>query len=98
MPTARSAFETEANLLSSLAHPIRLQILEILRDGEACVCHIQAALNQRQAYVSQHLMALRAAGLVTRRKEGLRVYYRLSDPQILDILDDVQTVAQTNDL
>ena len=44
---------------------------------------MQAALSQRQAYVSQHLMALREAGIVTCRKDGLRVYYQLSDPRIL---------------
>ena len=55
---------------------------------------MQAALNQRQAYVSQHLMALREAGLVTCRKEGLRVYYQLRDPRILRVLDQVHTLSQ----
>jgi ArsR family transcriptional regulator len=94
MPSARSAFETEARLLALLAHPMRLQILELLRHGEVCVCDMQAALNQRQAYISQHLMVLREAGLVTRRKEGLRVYYQLSEPCILRVLDQVQAVSQ----
>ncbi len=93
MTHARNPFEIEANLLSTLAHPTRLEILEVLRDGEACVCHIQATLRQRQAYVSQQLMALRQAGLVTSRKEGLRVYYQLSDPHVLAVLDDVRSVA-----
>ncbi len=94
MPSAPLAFETEARLLALLAHPIRLQIVDLLRHGEMCVCDIQAALNQRQAYVSQHLMALREAGLVTCRKDGLHVYYQLSDPRILRVLDQVQSVNQ----
>jgi ArsR family transcriptional regulator len=94
MPSAQLAFETEARLLALLAHPIRLQIVELLRHGEVCVCDMQAALNQRQAYVSQHLMALREAGLVTCRKDGLRVYYRLSDSRILRVLDQVRVVSQ----
>ena len=93
MPRPPTLFKTEADLLGALAHPTRLQILEVLREGEACVCHIQATLRQRQAYVSQQLMALRQAGLVTTRKEGLRVYYQVSDPQILTVLEDVRAVA-----
>ena len=95
MPSAPLAFETEARLLALLAHPIRLQIVDLLRHGEVCVCGMQAALRQRQAYVSQHLMALREAGLVTCHKDGLRVYYQLSDPRILRVLDQVQAVNQT---
>ena len=94
MPSARPAFETEARLLALLAHPMRLQILELLRHGEVCVCDMQAALSQRQAYVSQHLMALREAGIVTCRKDGLHVYYQLSDPRILRVLDQVRAVSQ----
>ncbi len=94
MSSAPLTFQTEARLLALLAHPIRLQIVELLRCGEVCVCDMQAALNQRQAYISQHLMALREAGIVTRRKDGLRVYYRLSDPRILRVLDQVHAMSQ----
>ena len=94
MPSTQRIFETEARLLALLAHPIRLQIVELLRHGEVCVCDMQAALNQRQAYVSQHLMALREVGLVTCRKDGLRVYYRLGDPRILRVLDQVHAVSR----
>ena len=94
MPPAQLAFETEAHLLALLAHPIRLQIVDLLRHGEVCVCDMQAVLNQRQAYVSQHLMALREAGLVACRKDGLRVYYQLSDPRILRLFDQVHVVSQ----
>jgi ArsR family transcriptional regulator len=94
MPSAQLTFEAEARLLALLAHPIRLQIVELLRHGEVCVCDMQAALGQRQAYVSQHLMALREAGIATCRKDGLRVYYQLSDPRILRVLDQVRAVSQ----
>jgi ArsR family transcriptional regulator len=94
MPSTPSLYDLEATVFSALAHPTRLQILEMLRDGEVCVCHIQAMLGQRQAYVSQQLMALRQAGLVTARKEGLRVYYQISDPQVLAVLDKVQEMSQ----
>ena len=95
MPATISLYDLEAGLLTTLAHPARLQILEVLRSGETCVCHIQAVLGQRQAYVSQQLMALREADLVATRKDGLRVFYRISDPQLLAVLDKALGLAQT---
>ena len=92
-PTTADYHQTAA-LLNALAHPVRLQILEVLRDREVCVCDLQARLHQQQAYISQQLMALRAAGLVTCRKEGLRVYYRLNDTHLLELLDEVKASAQ----
>ena len=82
-----NAYNLQAGLLKVLAHPARLQILDVLRDGEHCVCHLQAVLGLRQAYVSQQLMELRTLGLVTDRKEGLRVFYSVRDPSVYAILD-----------
>ena len=70
-------YDDLSSLFKALAHPVRLQILDMLRCGELCVCHIEAALDKRQAYISQQLMSLREGGLVVSRKEGLQVYYRL---------------------
>jgi ArsR family transcriptional regulator len=84
-----SAYQEPARLFHILSHPSRLQILDILRGGEECVCHIQSLLNKRQAYVSQQLMVLRDAGLVTDRKDGLNVFYRLADPAVADLLEVV---------
>lgn len=72
-------YEHLATTLKAMAHPTRLHILDMLRAGELCVCHLEAALGKRQAYVSQQLMVLRDAGLVAARKDGLRVFYRLVD-------------------
>lgn len=75
-------YDELAEKCKGLAHPTRLQILDMLRGGEICVCHIERALERRQAYVSQQLMVLRDAGLVETRKEGLQVFYRLTDPKL----------------
>jgi DNA-binding transcriptional ArsR family regulator len=91
MKTQFSNYQTEAQFLAALAHPARLEILELLRDGEACVCHVQAMLGQRQAYVSQHLNILKQAGLVTHRKDGLRVYYQLRYRDLSKVLDQVRS-------
>ena len=93
MAQPHSLYSLQAEVYRALAHPTRLQILEILRDGEVCVCHIQAALRRRQAYISQHLMALRDAGLVTSRKDGLRMYYQISNVQLRNVLDEVRQIA-----
>ena len=76
-----------SDILKAMSHPVRLQILDLLRQGEICVCHIERVINKRQAYVSQQLMALRDANLVEARKDGLQVYYWISKPQVLDILE-----------
>ncbi len=90
MDTLSDFFMTEAEILTALAHPSRLEILELLREGEQCVCHIQAVLDQRQAYVSQQLNILRRSGLVSRRKDGKRVYYRVSDARIFEVTDSLK--------
>ncbi|MBI3761916.1 MAG: winged helix-turn-helix transcriptional regulator [Chloroflexi bacterium] len=82
----RTRLQTQAALLKALAHPARLQILELLEDGEHCVCHLEAALGLRQAYVSQQLAILREAELIADRKEGLRVYYRACCPEVVEAL------------
>ena len=79
-------YNTKATLFKALAHPVRLQILDMLRHGEICVCHIERALNKRQAYVSQQLMYLREQQIVDSRKDGLQVYYRIVALDIEKIL------------
>jgi ArsR family transcriptional regulator len=86
-------FRVPADILKAIAHPARLRLLNALRDGEECVCHLTALLHQRQAYVSQQLMFLRHAGLLEDRKEGLRVYYRIKDSRVFDLLDTVNALA-----
>ena len=76
-----------AGIFRALAHPARVRILELLSEQELCVCELAAALNRRQAYVSQQLSVLRRAGLVVDRRHGLQVFYRLRDRGLLDVLD-----------
>jgi DNA-binding transcriptional ArsR family regulator len=80
-------FTPPANLFKALMHPARLSILEILRDGEQCVCHLEAVLGYRQAYISQHLMFLREAGLVEDRRDGTRIFYRVIKPEVFNLVD-----------
>ena len=92
-----SAYEKQAELFQALSHPVRLRILDILARQEACVCHLTAVLGQRQPYVSQQLAALREAGLVSDRREGTLIYYRLADDHLARLLDGSKTLAQALD-
>lgn len=81
------SYKRLADIMKALAHPVRLEIMEALREEEACVCHLEALLGQRQAYISQQLARLRDAGLVVDRREGLNVFYRLADESLAGLLD-----------
>lgn len=72
--------------LAAFASPQRIAILLAIGKGEACVCHLEAALGWRQAYISQHLMALRKADILLDRRAGRYVFYRLKDTSILDLI------------
>lgn len=88
-----NSYRLPTKLLKALAHPARLQILNALRQDEECVCHLTALLHERQAYVSQQLMFLRQAGVIEDRKDGLRVYYRVKDPRVFEVLDIIDALV-----
>src|SRR5512136_1137929 len=75
-----------STLFQTLSVPPRLEILLTIGENEACVCHLGAALGYRQAFISQHLMALREANILTSRRDGRFIFYRLADRRILDVL------------
>ena len=79
------ASEKIGEFLQVIAPPARMAILLSIGRGEACVCHLEASLGWRQAYISQHLMALRKADILLDRREGRYIYYRLADLSILDL-------------
>jgi len=78
--------EQIATSLSAIASSQRVAILLAIGRGEACVCHLEAVLGWRQAYISQHLMALRKAEILQDRREGRYVFYRLKNTALLDLL------------
>ena len=86
MTNATINLEKVSNLLQTISPAPRLEILLGIGSGEACVCHLEAMFGLRQATLSQHLMALREAGVVTDRREGRYVFYRLQDPALLGLV------------
>jgi len=91
MKTPRQApawqrFELQAEVVQALAHPIRLAIVDLLRSGEVCVCDIAASVGAERSNVSRHLAVMSRAGVLRTRKEGLKVFYDLRTPCILEFL------------
>ena len=76
-----------AALFKVLMHPTRLAILEILRQGEECVCHMEATLGLRQSYISQQLSVLREAGLVSIRRDGWNIFYQVTRKEVYGVID-----------
>lgn len=83
-PPDESFYEIKARVISVLANPKRLQIVEILGRAEHTVSELAAELGIAQATTSQHLAVMRKTGVVETRKEGNFVYYRLADPKIAE--------------
>ena len=75
-----------ASPLEAIASPERIAILLDIGKGEACVCHLETALGWRQAYISQHLMALRKADILQDRRQGRYIYYKLANASILKLV------------
>jgi ArsR family transcriptional regulator len=86
-------FEAQAKIFKVLTHPARIAILEILRDGEHCVCHMESRLGLRQAYISQQLAVLREAELIQDRRDGWNIYYRVVDMSIFEILNVARKIT-----
>jgi DNA-binding transcriptional ArsR family regulator len=81
-----TAEEKLSQLFQTLGQPARLQILQAIGDGEACVCHLEATLGLRQAFISQHLMVLRKAEVLQTRRAGRYIFYRVRDQKVLDLI------------
>jgi DNA-binding transcriptional ArsR family regulator len=80
-------YVTKASLFRTLGHPVRVRILELLRDGEHAVGALQEALDLDSSGTSQHLAALRRIGVVESRREGTSVFYRAVDLRVFALLD-----------
>ncbi len=82
MAEDQDIFELHADICKTLANPLRLRILSELQQGEHTVNSLSNNLKVRQANVSQHLSVLRHQGVVSIRKDGPNVYYKISNPKI----------------
>ncbi len=84
-------FEKQAEIAKAIAHPLRIAIIDFLKDGERCVCDIAEFVGSERSNVSRHLSVMVNAGVLEHRKEGLKVIYKLKTPCILDFFSCVTT-------
>lgn len=80
-------YTTQAKLFHTLSLEARLRIVDELRHGDACVCHLQHVLDKSQAYVSQQLRILKDAGIVDTVRDGVNIFYHLDDPLVQKLVD-----------
>lgn len=85
-PRTRALHARSAEILKGVAHPLRIGVVDFLKDGERCVCDIAEHLSSERSNVSRHLAVMHKAGVLRSRKEGLMVYYSLRTPCILKFL------------
>lgn len=88
--------EINAAAFSALAHPLRLKILQKLREGPCCVCNLIPYVGGEQSNVSHHLAILRKSSVVRSEKRGLEVWYEVTDPKIFDILEVMENCVLEN--
>lgn len=84
-----------AEVLKAVAHPIRLQVVELLEAGEMCVGRISEALHEKQAITSQQLNIMKDKGILASRREGTKVFYRLENQNITQVLSCIYNHCQT---
>ena len=85
--------EKISQLFEVIGKPVRIRIILAIGKDEACVCHLEAVLGLRQAYLSQQLMTLRAAGILTTRREGRYIFYRIRDMRLLELIRMTGVIA-----
>ena len=84
--SSRSDLQEKAEFLKALAHPTRLAILEVLKDGPLCVQNVGELLERAQPNISQHLAVLKQADLITYTEQGKQRYYSLKHPELISQL------------
>jgi DNA-binding transcriptional ArsR family regulator len=102
-PVPDELVELIARRFRAIGEPMRIKLLDRLRDGEATVNELSEATEASQQNVSKHLALLAEAGIVARRKDGTRVYYRIADEGVFKLCEDVcgsiqEQLASLNEL
>lgn len=87
-------FQKQAEITKAIAHPLRIAIIDFLKDGEQCVCDIADHVGSERSNISRHLSVMVKAGVLEYRKEGLKVIYKLKTPCILEFLSCTSLVLK----
>ena len=87
-------YRLQAEVIQAAGHPIRLAIIDYLKDGEQCVCDIAEHVGAKRSNVSRHLTLMLKSGVLDHRKDGLKAMYRLRTPCIMKFLACVTQVLK----
>lgn len=87
-------YQLQSEILSALAHPIRLAIVDLLKEDEVCVCEIAEKVGAEQSNTSRHLSLMQRAGVLKTRKQGQQVFYSLRTPCVLTFLACAQEALE----
>jgi len=82
----RERIERAAEILKTVAHPVRLSIVELLEAGEKSVTELRQLLGLTQPLTSQHLSQMRVRGVLRARREGAQVYYSIANPDVVKVI------------
>jgi DNA-binding transcriptional ArsR family regulator len=85
-------YSLHASVCKAIAHPTRLKVLDLLRDGEECVCRLAPQVGVTESNLSQLLAVLRRAGLVESRRDGHAIYYHIADKRIFHVIDGIRRI------
>lgn len=89
-PIRQDAFERVAHTLKAVAHPLRLQIIELLEDRELCVSELMERLGTKPALTSQQLGLMKDRGVLASRRDGNRVFYRVCNPNVVRVIQCIR--------
>ncbi|WP_461205710.1 ArsR/SmtB family transcription factor [Clostridium sp. DL1XJH146] len=85
--------EVYVKIFKALAHPIRINIIKMLKDGSRCVCELNELVEYSQSNLSQHLKILKDVGILKAHKEGLKIIYCIKDERCIELLDLAQQMT-----
>ncbi len=84
MKTSKTLFELQADVCKTLASPKRLEIISVLKEGEKSVGELVELLGVPKANVSQHLSVMRHKGILQSRRDGVNIYYSITNPKVVE--------------
>ncbi len=84
-------FEKQSEIAKAISHPLRIAVIDFLKDGQQCVCDIAEHIGSERSNVSRHLSIMVSASVLEHHKEGLKVFYSLKTPCILDFFSCMTT-------
>ena len=81
-----------SNIFKAMAHPTRVHIVKLLKEGPLCVCNILPQLESEQSNTSQHLALLRNQGILDNKKDGSMVIYKIKSPEVLQMIELAENI------